>query len=95
MFAEACGTLNVMSTETSSLLIDAEVHARLERVASEAGHNASALAGAVLRNFLDENDAYDAAIQAGIDDVDAGRVVSFEEFKADVALQLGALRAKG
>lgn len=84
-----------MSTETLPLLIDPDVRARLERVATDTGHTASALAGAVLRDFLDESDAYDAAIQAGIDDVEAGRVVSFEEVKADVEAQLAALRAKG
>ncbi len=83
-----------MSTETLPLLIDANIQARLERVARETGHNASALAQAVLRDFLDESDAYDAAIQEGIDDCEAGRVVSFEDLKADVEKQLAALMSK-
>lgn len=83
-----------MSTETLPLLIDANIRMRLERVAQESGHNASTLAGAVLRDFLDESDAYVAAIQEGIDDVEAGRVVSFEEFKADVEKQLAALMSR-
>ena len=84
-----------MSTEALPLLVDADIRVRLERVAAETGHSASALAGAVLRDFLDEDDAYVAAIQVGIDDVEAGRVISFEELKADVAAQLATLRANG
>ncbi len=83
-----------MSTETLPLQIDANIQARLERVARETGHNASALAGAVLRDFLDESDAYDAAIQEGIDDVEAGRVVSYEDVKRDVEARLAELMAR-
>ncbi len=83
-----------MSTETLPLLIDANIQARLERVARETGHNASALAQAVLRDFLDESDAYDAAIQEGIDDCEAGRVVPYEDVKRDIEARLAELMAK-
>jgi predicted transcriptional regulator len=83
-----------MSTETLPLLVDADVRARLERVAAETGHSASALAGAVLREFLDEDDQFAAMVQEGIDEADAGKLISFEDFKADVAAQLAKLSAK-
>jgi predicted transcriptional regulator len=82
-----------MSTEALSLLIDADIRARLDRVAAETGHSASALAGAVLRDFLDEDDAYVATIQVGIDDVEAGNLIDFEVVKANVAAQLAKLSA--
>jgi predicted transcriptional regulator len=83
-----------MGTEALPLMIDADVRARLERVAAEAGHSAADLAGAVLREFLDENDAYDAAIQEGIDDVEAGRVVEYDVVKAEIEAQLAELMTK-
>jgi predicted transcriptional regulator len=86
--------METMSTETLPLMIDAYICKRFERVAAQAGHNPSALANAVLRDFLDECDEYDAAIQAGIDDAEAGRLISFEEVKANVEAQLAALRAR-
>ncbi len=90
---KSSGTFTVMSTEALPLMVDADVRTRLERVAAETGHSASALAAAVLREFLDEDDAYVATIQAGIDDVEAGRVVEYDEVRAKIEAQLAQLLA--
>lgn len=73
-----------MSTETLPLMVDADIRARLERVAAESGHSASALAGAVLRDFLDESDQFAAMVQVGIDEADAGELIDFDVVKARV-----------
>lgn len=83
-----------MSPKTQPLMIDEDIRARLEKVAAERGHSASKLAGAVLRDFLDDDDEFAAMVQVGIDDAEAGRLISFEDFKADVEAQLAPLRAK-
>lgn len=83
-----------MSTETLPLDIDADIRERLDRVARQTGHSVSKLAGAVLRDFLDESDAYDAAIQEGIDDVEAGRVVELDVVKAEIDALLADLSTR-
>ncbi len=80
-----------MSTELLPLMIDADVRARLERVAAERGHNASSLAGAVLRDFLDEDDQFAAMIQVGIDEANAGELIDFEVVKARMEERLKQL----
>lgn len=83
-----------MSPKTQPLMIDEELRARLERVATERGHSASALAGAVLRDFLDEDDEFAAMVQVGIDDVEAGRLVDYDQVKQKIQARLASLQTK-
>jgi predicted transcriptional regulator len=83
-----------MSPKTQPLMIDEELRARLERVATERGHSASALAGAVLRDFLDEDEEFAAMVQVGIDDVEAGRVVEYDQVKRKIEARLAGFASK-
>jgi predicted transcriptional regulator len=74
--------------------LDPQLWARLERLAQGAGRSVSELAGAVLRDFVDENERQLAAIDAGIAAADAGDLIEYDEVKADVQAKLAALAAR-
>jgi len=76
------------------LVLDPHLRARLEKLAEAAGRSASELVSAVLRDFLDENDRELAAIDAGIEEADAGQLLDYEDVKADVLKKLSAGAAK-
>ncbi|MDC3959068.1 CopG family ribbon-helix-helix protein [Polyangium jinanense] len=76
------------------LALDPELRERLERIAQAAGRSVSELAGAVLRDFIDENDRQLAAIDAGIAEADAGELLDFEEVRADMHKKMSALSPK-
>ncbi len=76
------------------LALDPQIRARLERLAGAAGRTVSELAGAVLRDFVDENERQILAIDAGIAQADAGDLVDYDEVKADVREKLAALSAR-
>jgi predicted transcriptional regulator len=73
------------------LVLDPSLRERLEKLAAAIGRDASELAGAVLRGFLDENERQMAAIDAGIEEADAGHLLDYEDVKADVLEKLSAL----
>jgi predicted transcriptional regulator len=74
--------------------LEPDLWARLEALAESAGKSASELAGAVLRDFLEENEQHLAAIDAGIVAADAGELVGLDEVKAGVERRLAALSAR-
>ncbi len=51
-------------------------------------------AGAVLRDFIDENERQLAAIDAGIAEADAGELLDFEEVRADLQKKMASFSAK-
>ena len=71
--------------------LDPSLRARLEKLAEVFGRDASELVGAVLRDFLDENERQMAAIDAGIEEADAGELLDYEDVKADALKKLSAL----
>lgn len=83
-----------MSPKTQPLMIDEDIRARLERVAAERGHSASKLAGAVLRDFLDEDDEFAKMVQVGIDQADRGELIDFEVVKDNLQQKLKQLANK-
>lgn len=93
------GSVDLMSTQAllgidAQLFIDPSLCERLERLAAAIDRDASELAGAALRSFLDENEQHMAAIDAGIAEADAGHLLDYDEVKADVLEKLSAF-AKG
>ncbi len=76
------------------LVLDPHICARLEKLAEAAGRSVSELAGAVLRDFIAENQRQLAEIDAGIADADAGRLLDYDEVKAEIEGKLSALSAK-
>lgn len=54
----------------------------------------SELAGAVLRDFIDENEEPLAAIDAGIAETDAGDVHDYDVVKTEIQEKLSALATK-
>jgi len=76
------------------LALDPHVWARLEKLAEAAGRSVSDLAGAVLRDFIDENERQLAAIDAGIAEADAGKLLDFDEVKAEIKGKLSNLSTK-
>jgi predicted transcriptional regulator len=87
-------TTHVLPSLDSPLVVDRAIRARLERLAEAAGRSVSDLAGAVLREFVDENERHLAAIEAGIVEADAGALVPYDEVKAGVERRLAALSAR-
>jgi predicted transcriptional regulator len=79
----------------SPLILDPVVGARLETLAASAGRSVSELVGAVLREFLDENDRHLTAIGVGVAEADAGELIDFDEVEADLDRKLAALSARG
>lgn len=73
------------------LALDPYLRVRLERLAEAAGRETSELAGAVIRDFLDENERQMAAIDAGIEEADAGQLLDFDDVKTDVLKKLAVL----
>ena len=79
---------------TPPLALDPYLWARLEKLAEAAGRSVSELAGAVLRDFLDENEQQLAAIDAGITEADAGQLLDYDDVKADILAKLSARAAQ-
>jgi predicted transcriptional regulator len=73
------------------LVLDPSLRARLEKVAEASGREASELAGAVLRDFVDENERHMAAISAGIQEADAEELLDYEDVKAELLEKLACL----
>ncbi len=76
------------------LMLDPQLRARLEKIAEAAGRSASEIVAAVVRQFLDENERDLAAIDAGIEEADAGQLLDYDEVKADVLAKLSARTSK-
>ncbi len=83
-----------MSSEALPLMVDADVRARLEKLAADTGRSVSELADGVLRRFIDDNERFVAEVQVGLAEADAGMFVDYDEFKADIEAQLARLAAK-
>jgi predicted transcriptional regulator len=68
------------------LVLDPHLRARLEKLAEASGCTASELASAVLGlgDSLDENERELAAIDAGIEEADAGQLIDYDDVKASV-----------
>ena len=82
-----------MASEVSTgaspgLVLDPQLQARIERLAEAAGRSASELVGSVLRAFLDENERALAAIDAGIEEADAGVLLAYDDVKAEPLARL-------
>lgn len=75
----------------AQLVIDPSLRERLEKLAAAIGRDASELAGAALRGFLDENEQQMAAIDAGIAEADAGHLLDYDKVKASFQEKLSAL----
>lgn len=93
---QVCGTLSPMSTHSLAgvdlhLALDPSLRERLEKLAAAIGRDASELASAALRGFLDENERQMEAIDAGIAEADAGQLLDYEDVKAGVLEKLSAL----
>ncbi len=78
----------------TALILDPQLRARLEKLAEAAGRSASEVVAAVLRQFLDENERDLAAIDAGIEDANAGQLLDYDDVKADVLAKLSARTSK-
>ena len=78
----------------ASLTLDPQLWTRLEKLAEAAGRNVSELAGAVLRDFLDENERQLTAIDAGIAEADAGELLDSDDVKKELQGKLAALAAR-
>ncbi|MEO5729811.1 MAG: type II toxin-antitoxin system ParD family antitoxin [Byssovorax sp.] len=78
----------------TALILDPQLRARLEKLAEAAGRSASEVVAAVLRQFLDENERDLAAIDAGIEEANAGQLLDYDDVKADVLAQLSARTSK-
>ena len=76
------------------LILDPQLRARLEKIAEAAGRSASEIVAAVARQFLDENEHDLAAIDAGIEEADAGQLLEYDAVKADVLAKLSARTSK-
>ncbi len=76
------------------LILDPQLRARLEKIAEAAGRSASEIVAAVVRQFLDENERDLAAIDAGIEEADAGQLLDYDDVKADVLAKLSARTSK-
>lgn len=76
---------------TANLVLDPSLHVRLEKLAAASGRDALELVVAVLRDFLDENDRQMQAIDAGIEEADAGQLLDYEDVRADALEKLRAL----
>jgi predicted transcriptional regulator len=87
-------TTRALTGLDTPVTLDPAVWTRLQELAESAGRSVSELAGAVLRDFVDENDRHLAAIDVGIAAADAGELIDFEEVEADVHKQLAALSAR-
>ena len=73
------------------LVLDPHLRVRLEELAEALGRDASKLADAVLRQFLDESERHLAAIDAGIAEADAGQLLDYDAVKAELLEKLSAL----
>lgn len=78
----------------TALILDPQLRARLEKLAEAAGRSASEVVAAVLRQFLDENERDLAAIDAGIEEANAGQLLNCDDVKADVLAKLSARTPK-
>ena len=78
----------------TALILDPQLRARLEKLAEAAGRSASEVVAAVLRQFLDENEHDLAAIDAGIEEANAGQLLDYDDVKADVLAKLSARTSK-
>lgn len=78
----------------TTLSLDPQLHARLEKIAEAAGRSASEIVAAVVRQFLDENERDLAAIDAGVEEADAGQLLDYDDVKADVLAKLSARTSK-
>ena len=74
--------------------LDPDLWTRLEKLAEAADRSVSDLVGAVLREFVDENERQIEAIKAGIAEADAGELLDFDEVKVALQEKLSALSAK-
>lgn len=79
------------AADYAPLVLDAQLRERLEELADAAGRSVSELAGAVLREFIDENESQLAAIDAGIAEADAGELYDYDVVKADIQKKLATL----
>lgn len=73
------------------LVLDPSLRARLEKLAEASGRDASELAVAVLRDFVNENEQHMTAIAAGIKDADEEELLDYEDVKAELMEKLAAL----
>jgi RHH-type transcriptional regulator, rel operon repressor / antitoxin RelB len=78
----------------TTLSLDPQLRARLEKIAEAAGRSASEIVAAVVRQFLDENEHDLAAIDAGVEEADAGQLLDYDDVKADVLAKLSARASK-
>ena len=78
----------------TALTLDPQLRARLEKLAEAAGRSASEVVAAVLRQFLDENEHDLAAIDAGIEEANAEKLLDYDDVKADVLAKLSARTSK-
>lgn len=82
---------HALADRDAPLVLDPQLRVRLEELAEALGRDASKLADAVLRQFLDESERHLAAIDAGIAEADAGELLDYDEVKAEVLEKLSAL----
>ncbi len=88
-------TTHALSNLETPVALDDAAWARLAKLAEAAGRSVSELAGAVLRDFIDENERHLEAFEVGIAAADAGDLIDFDDVEADMDKRLAALSAKG
>lgn len=74
-------------------MLDADIWARLRKLADSAGSSVAELASDVLRDYAEESEQRIAAIEAGIAQADAGDLVPWEEVDAGIEARLAAMNA--
>ena len=74
--------------------LDAETMAVVERVAKRRGVTNSAFAAEAIRRVAESDDDFDAFLQAGIDQLDRGEIVSQDEMEAWFEEKIAAHRSR-
>jgi len=87
------GVIEVMSSTTSTVRLDADAKERLERLAKSTGRSRSFLAAEAITQYLDVNEWQVAGIKQAIASLDRGEGVAHEQIK-DWVMSWGSRRER-
>lgn len=76
---------------SDALTLTPELAERLRRKAAELRQQPEELLASLVERYLSDEDAYLAAVREGLQDLDEGRVVDFEDVKRDARARLAKL----
>jgi predicted transcriptional regulator len=83
-----------MPVKPTSVTLDDETRARLDRIAGTYERSRSWLIGRAVREYLDREEAYVRAVEEGIEAADQGRLVPHDQVMAEMDALIEDLASK-